>query len=64
MTISQNEASSHKNSLAAVTRTWHVLTFATAADAVYFVNLPPAQGAGEVSFSYRPDGRVDLMYFL
>ncbi|MEV7781178.1 hypothetical protein [Kitasatospora sp. NPDC088351] len=45
-------------------KTWHSLTFATVQDAVTFVNLAPAQGAGEFGFSYRPDGQVDAIYFL
>ena len=32
--------------------------------AVTFVNLDPAQGAGEVSMTNRADGAVDVYYFL
>ncbi|MFI1166117.1 hypothetical protein ACH4UM_21480 [Streptomyces sp. NPDC020801] len=65
MTLTEADSQSLKAALAAVqAATWHVLTFATTQDAVNFVNLPPAQGAGQAVFSYRPDGRVDLMYFL
>ncbi|WP_035838675.1 hypothetical protein [Kitasatospora azatica] len=64
MSVSIIEAPSLKNAISAITRTWHVLTFATVADAVHFLNLPPAQGPGEAVFSYRADGEVDLMYFL
>jgi hypothetical protein len=44
--------------------TWHVINVADPAAAVNFVNLAPAQGAGEAAFSNRPDGTVDVYYFL
>ncbi|MEU5367290.1 hypothetical protein ABZ354_28115 [Streptomyces sp. NPDC005925] len=65
MTLTEADSQSLKAALAAVqAATWHVLTFPTPLDAVNFVNRPPAQGAGQVAFSYRPDGQVDLMFFL
>ena len=44
--------------------TWHAASFATLDDAVYFVNLPPAQGAGEFVFSDNSYGGVDVAYYL
>ena len=44
--------------------TWHVINRPNMASAVAFINLPPAQGAGEAAFSNRPDGTVDTYYFL
>jgi hypothetical protein len=65
MSLTEADAHALKATVAAAAaQTWHVLTFQTTQDAVNFVNLPPAQGAGQVGFSYRPDGRVDLIYFL
>ena len=67
MALSGTDAHALKAALAAAaaeTRTWHSLTFATLDDAVAFVNLEPAQGAGEFGFSHRPDGQVDAAYFL
>jgi hypothetical protein len=65
MTLTDTDSEALKSAIAAAAaQTWHVLTFATTQAAVNFVNLPPAQGAGQAVFSYRPDGQVDLMYFL
>jgi hypothetical protein len=50
--------------LTAAVKTWHVLVEANPTDAVNFLNLPPAQVAGEAFASNRADGRVDLYYFL
>jgi hypothetical protein len=43
---------------------WHVINRPNPTAAVDFVNLAPAQGAGEAAFSNRPDGTVDVYYFL
>lgn len=44
---------------------WHSLNFASLEDAVYFVNLPPAQGGGEFVFSNNTTwGGVDVAYYL
>ncbi|MGP3950290.1 hypothetical protein [Streptomyces sp. 7N604] len=64
MTISTADAPALKNALRSGVKTWHVLTFPNSDDAVQFVNVDPPQGAGEVCFSNRPDGQVDLMFFL
>jgi len=44
--------------------TWHTVIEPTPTDAVNFLNLPPAQGAGEAFASNRADGQVDVYYFL
>ncbi|MFC5719654.1 hypothetical protein ACFP1Z_05605 [Streptomyces gamaensis] len=66
MSFSGTDAATFKGALAAASQqpVWHSATFATLDDAVNFVNTPPAQGAGEVGFSDRPDGQVDLIFFL
>jgi hypothetical protein len=43
---------------------WRVINRPDPAAAVAWVNLDPAQGAGEAAFSNRPDGTVDTYYFL
>lgn len=48
----------------AVVQTWHTVIEATPEDAVNFLNLPPAQVAGQAFASNRADGRVDVYYFL
>jgi hypothetical protein len=64
MTVSTSDAQMLKNAIRSDVKTWHALTFSTIDEAASFVNLDPAQGAGEVSFSCSPDGRIELMYFL
>jgi hypothetical protein len=44
--------------------TWHVINQPNPNAAVNFINQPPAQVAGEAAFSNRPDGTVDVYYFL
>ena len=62
------EAVAHKQAaattLAAAVKTWHVLVEPNPTAAVNFLNLPPAQVAGEAFASNRADGHVDLYYFL
>ncbi|MEV4096473.1 hypothetical protein [Streptosporangium saharense] len=53
-----------KASLAAAPKIWRHTTQANAAAAVAFVNRAPAQQAGEAVFANRPDGQVDVYYFL
>jgi len=66
--ITHDEALAHKQEMAsrltAAVKTWHVLTEPNPAAAVSFLNLPPAQVAGEAFASNRADGHVDLYYFL
>lgn len=66
--ITHDDAVAHKQEVAArltaVVKTWHVLVEPTPAAAVNFLNLAPAQVAGEAFASNRADGRVDLYYFL
>jgi hypothetical protein len=45
-------------------KTWHHIVEATPDDVVTFLNLPPAQIAGEAFASNRADGQIDLYYFL
>jgi hypothetical protein len=65
-------AAAHRSGAAAGTATstagpgaiWRVINRPDRASAVAFINLTPAQGAGEAAFSNRPDGTVDTYYFL
>jgi len=43
---------------------WRVINRPNRDSAVAFINLAPAQKAGEAAFSNRPDGTVDTYYFL
>ena len=49
---------------AASGKIWRVINRPNRDAAVAFINLSPAQGAGEAAFSNRPDGTVDTYYFL
>jgi hypothetical protein len=66
--ITHEEAVTHKQQaevrLTAAVKTWHVITEPNPTAAVGFLNLTPAQGAGEAFASNRSDGQVDLYYFL
>ncbi|MEU1815176.1 hypothetical protein ABZ543_08255 [Streptomyces roseifaciens] len=67
MAVSDIEARAIKTELAEAeeeVKIWRSLVFATLEDAVNFVNLEPAQGAGEFVFSNRSDGQVDAAYYL
>lgn len=67
MTLTCPDAAALKTALAASAaedKTWHAFVSSSLVDAVNFVNLPPAQGAGEFVFSNRPDGAVDVAYYL
>ncbi|MDX3231468.1 hypothetical protein [Streptomyces sp. ME19-01-6] len=64
MTVTTADAQALKNAIRSDVKTWHALSFPTIDEAVNFINLQPPQGAGEAAFSYSPDGRVELMYFL
>jgi hypothetical protein len=57
---STGSASAH---LAAV-KTWHCTTFADCAASVRFLNLPPAQVAGEAFATDNDRGQITLFYFL
>ena len=62
-----HEATSEKGSVASVTapvKTWRHVQEPDPQAAVDFVNLAPAQVAGEVSMANRPDGSVDVYYYL
>jgi len=43
---------------------WRVINRPNRDSAVAFINLAPAQKAGEAAFSNRPDGTVDTYFFL
>ncbi|HET9657045.1 MAG TPA: hypothetical protein VFP72_16960 [Kineosporiaceae bacterium] len=62
--ISESDAARLKGALAAEVKTWHYLTFPTPTAAANFVNLPPAQGAGEAIFTALPNGQIGTFYFL
>jgi hypothetical protein len=63
--LSEEEAVAHKESSVGIAaKIWRVTTVATASAAANFLNLPPAQGAGEASLSNRADGKVDVYFFL
>ena len=49
--------------LAAV-KTWHCTTFPTCAAAATWLNLPPAQLAGEAFATDAENGQIILFYFL
>jgi hypothetical protein len=62
------EAVAHKQEAAirlpVIVKTWHVIVEPNPTAAVNFLNLAPAQVAGEAFASNRADGQVDLYYFL
>lgn len=63
--MSEEEAVAHKESSVGIAaKIWRVTIAATPAAAANFLNLAPAQGAGEASLSNRADGRVDVYFFL
>ncbi|HEX6699125.1 MAG TPA: hypothetical protein VF101_00180 [Gaiellaceae bacterium] len=63
--MSHDEAVAHKENRAGVeAKIWRVTTQPNAAAAANFLNLNPAQGAGEAFASNRADGRVDVYFFL
>jgi len=64
------EATSHKQDVANIaltnlpTKIWNHVVEPDAQSAADFLNLPPAQVAGEGMVSNRADGNVDVYYFL
>ena len=66
--MTHEEAVAHKQEVEAglntTVKTWHVLIEPNPSAAVNFLNLPPAQEAGEAFVSNRSDGQVDTYYFL
>jgi hypothetical protein len=48
----------------AVVKTWHCTTFPTCAAAAAWLNLPPAQVAGEAFATDDEHGQIILFYFL
>lgn len=49
---------------AALARQWFTTNVGSAQEAADFVNLAPAQTAGEVSITARSDGTYDVFYYL
>jgi hypothetical protein len=64
------EATSHKEQVASMAvaalpaKVWNHLVEPNPQAAANFLNLPPAQVAGEGMVSNRADGNVDVYYFL
>lgn len=50
-------------SASATTKIWRTSTFSDAASFASFLNVNPAQGAGEAFASTRPDGTIDGYYY-
>jgi len=67
---SHEEATAYKAQVAstqvapATTPTWHTVVEPNAQAAVTFLNLPPAQVAGQAFATDRDDGSLDVFYFL
>ena len=64
VTTATSDAQRFKAAIKSNVKTWHSISCSTMQEAVDFVNYEPAQGAGEACFSFDPDGRIELMYFL
>jgi hypothetical protein len=63
--MTTEEAVAHKESSVGIAaKIWRIVTVANPSAAVNFLNLAPAQGAGEASLTNRADGRVDVYFFL
>jgi hypothetical protein len=63
--LTAEEAVAHKQSSVGIAaKIWRVTTSANPAAAANFLNLNPAQGAGEASLTNRADGRVDVYYYM
>ena len=70
MSLTPDEAEALKRgsapgvALAAAVKTWHCTTFPNCTAAANFLNLPPAQVAGEAFASDDDRGNIILFYFL
>jgi hypothetical protein len=62
--ISDEDVATFKDAIQTEVKTWHFINRPTPQSAVTFVNLPPAQAAGEAVFDRAPNGTVDVYYFL
>ena len=62
--LKQSRATGSVNAFLAAAKTWHCTTFPTCADAARFLNLPPAQLAGEAFATDDEHGHITLFYFL
>jgi hypothetical protein len=66
--LSQEDATLFKGAVAAAepraVKTWHTFEFSTALDFANFLNLAPAQGAGEAFATDTDRGTIQGFYFL
>jgi hypothetical protein len=65
--LSQEDATLLKGAVAAAeprVKTWHTFEFSTAQDFANFLNLAPAQGAGEAFATDTDRGTIQGFYFL
>lgn len=62
--VTEDQAAGMKARLGAQQKTWHSSVFANAAAFVSFINVNPAQGAGEAFCTDRSDGQIDGFYYL
>jgi hypothetical protein len=63
--LSEEESIAQKEDAARMAvKTWRHTTRPDPASAISFVNQPPAQGPGEVNFSVRDNGQVEIFYYL
>ena len=59
------EAVAHKERAArAAAKQWNYVVVVDGQAVANFLNLDPAQGAGEAIASDRPDGQIDVWYYL
>jgi hypothetical protein len=70
MSLTVDEATALKRGAATATiatatvKTWHCTTFPNCTEAANFLNLPPAQVAGEAFATEAANGTIILFYFL
>ena len=65
--LSKEDATLFKGAVAAAeprVKTWHTFEWTTAQDFVNFINLDPAQGAGEAFATDTDRGTIQGFYFL
>lgn len=62
--FSEDDMTQLKSGIAAEVKRWRFAEFPSGAAAAAFANLPPAQGAGELSCAQLNNGRFGLFYFL
>lgn len=62
--LKQARASGTASAFLALRKTWHCTTFPDCAAAARWLNLPPAQLAGEAFATDDEHGHITLFYFL